>query len=465
VSSAVARRVFPTVAGFVLVAAACARVGLDAAPDGIHKIQHVIVVMQENRSFDNYFGTYPGADGIPMRKNGTPAVCIPDPVLGHCVRPYHDRSVVDDGGPHSAVDAVNDIDGGRMNGFVGAEVAGQGRFCSRRPNDPDCTFTAAGRTPVPDVMGYHTASEIPNYWTYAKDFVLQDHMFEPVASWSLPQHLWMVSGWAADCPTRDPMSCRTAIGFHGAEERLSASTRYPWTDLTSLLHRDGVSWKYYVQPGAQPDCSDDAMFCLPRRQSRGTPGIWNPLPRFEDVHQDGQVGDVVPLHDFYAEAKSGTLPKVSWVVPAQDDSEHPPASVRTGEAHVTGLIDAVMRSPEWDSSAIFLSWDDWGGFYDNVVPPIVDGAGYGLRVPGLVISPYAERARIDHQVLSSDAYLKFIEDDFLGGQRLDPRTDGRPDARPDVRENEPILGNLVADFNFSQPPRPPVLLPKYPTRS
>jgi phospholipase C len=109
-----------------------------------------------------------------------------------------------------------------------------------------------------------------------------------------------------------------------------------------------------------------------------------------------------------------------------------------------------------------LAWDDWGGFYDNVNPPTVDGNGYGLRVPGLVISPYARHGFIDHQVLSFDAYDKFIEDDFLNGQRLDPRTDGRPDPRPDVRENEKILGNLVADFNFHQRPRPPVILPRHP---
>jgi len=121
-----------------------------------------------------------------------------------------------------------------------------------------------------------------------------------------------------------------------------------------------------------------------------------------------------------------------------------------------------MKGPGWDSTAIFLAWDDWGGFYDNVVPPAVDADGYGLRVPALVISPYARKGYIDHQTLSFDAYNKFIEDDFLGGQRLDPATDGRPDRRPTVRENVPVLGNLVQDFDFSQPPQPPVLLPTHP---
>ncbi len=180
------------------------------------------------------------------------------------------------------------------------------------------------------------------------------------------------------------------------------------------------------------------------------------------------AGDLEPaaniqsLSNFFAAAKAGTLPAVSWIDPNGTVSEHPPALVSTGQAYVTGLINAIMQSPDWSTTAIFLSWDDWGGFYDHVVPPHIDNNGLGLRVPGLVISPYAKQGFIDHQILSHDAYNKFIEDDFLGGQRLDPATDGRPDPRPDVREASPILGDLAADFDFSQPPRPPVLLPVHP---
>ncbi len=133
-----------------------------------------------------------------------------------------------------------------------------------------------------------------------------------------------------------------------------------------------------------------------------------------------------------------------------------------GQSYVTSLVNAIMHSPDWDSTAIFLTWDDWGGFYDHVAPPAVDENGYGLRVPGIVISPYAKKGYIDHQTLSFDAYDKFIEDDFLGGQRIDPATDGRPDPRPDVRENEKILGNLANDFDFTQSPRPSVILKVHP---
>jgi phospholipase C len=123
-----------------------------------------------------------------------------------------------------------------------------------------------------------------------------------------------------------------------------------------------------------------------------------------------------------------------------------------------------MQAPDWKSTAIFLAWDDWGGFYDHVVPPRVDANGYGLRVPGLVVSPYARTGYVDHQVLSFDAYLRFIEDDFLGGARLDPATDGRPDPRPTVREDVPVLGDLRRDFDFSRTPQPPLVLPRHPSR-
>jgi phospholipase C len=126
--------------------------------------------------------------------------------------------------------------------------------------------------------------------------------------------------------------------------------------------------------------------------------------------------------------------------------------------HVTSIINAAMKGPDWDSTAVFLTWDDWGGFYDHVRPIRIDRNGYGIRVPGLLISPWARAGTIDHQTLSFDAYLKLIEDLFLGGQRLDPRTDGRPDPRPTVRENAQALGDLLREFSFTQQPLPPLVL-------
>jgi len=466
------RPIIVAVSILALLASTMGRLTIPASGDtvraaqGIHKIKNIVIIMQENRSFDSYFGTYPGADGIPM-KNGVPTVCAPDPRTVTCIKPFYDPHDLNYGGPHSAMDARQDAARGRMDGFIRQERAASDQACQVFFN-PSCGRNSVNNEP-PDVMGYHDARQIPNYWTYARDFVLQDHMFEANASWSLPAHLFMVSEWSARCSrTGDPMSCRNALqrpeGILMSRAPGSAPTRidYAWTDLTYLLHKNHVSWGYYLDQGKQPDCASGAMTCQLRAQYAKVPQIWNPLPYFDTVKQDNQLGNVQPLTNFYPAAARGTLPSVSWIIPNGHDSEHPQGLVSVGQAYVTRLVNTIMQGPNWDSTAIFVAWDDWGGFYDHLAPPRVDRNGYGFRVPGLVISPYARRGYIDHQVLSFDAYAKFIEDDFLGGQRLDPRTDGRPDPRPSVRENASILGDLRADFDFGQTPRPGVLLPVRP---
>ena len=452
-----------------------------ASRTDLQKIKHIVIIMQENRSFDSYFGTFPGADGIKM-VNGVPSVCIPDPQHHTCVRPYHDSNDVNGGGPHSRGAARADINGGKMDGFL--KVAHRGPKGCFDPDNPACVAGTGT-----DVVGYHDAREIPNYWAYAKAFVLQDHMFEPNASWSLPAHLFQVSAWSAKCTEHDnPASCTNALqspgfppdyhpeldaGLIGTWDRFVHALPwnhkppiYAWTDLTYLLHRGHVSWGYFVTPGSEPDCEDDdAISCKAIPQNAKTPGIWNPLPFFDTVRKDGELANIQSIENFYKNARAGTLPAISWVVPSGPESEHPSAPISRGQAFVTGLINAVMTGPDWGSTAIFLAWDDWGGFYDHVVPPSVDRNGYGLRVPAMVISPYAKRGYVDHQTLSFDAYLKFIEDVFLNGQRLDPKTDGRPDPRPTVRENVPQLGDLANDFDFTQAPLPPLILVPFPKLS
>src|SRR5438445_8804349 len=291
-------------------------------------------------------------------------------------------------------------------------------------------------------------------------------MFESVGSWSPIAHLYMVSAWSASCSQKGrPASCNTDIGGSFAENEAQPGTQandYPWTDITYMLHRQNVTWAYYVAEGIQPDGADGQTICLGRPQEAHKPDIWNPLPGFDTVRSDHELRNVQPLGGLFGALKSGRLPSVSWVVPDDTHSEHPSSSVHIGQAYVTRIVNAIMQSSAWNSTAIFLAWDDWGGFYDHVAPPMVDAQGYEIRVPGLVISPYAKRGYIDHQVLSFDAYLKFIEDDFLNGARLDPKTDGRPDPRPDVRETASVLGDLTADFDFTQSPRPPTVLPESP---
>ena len=195
-----------------------------------------------------------------------------------------------------------------------------------------------------------------------------------MSSWSEPDHLFLVSAWSARCAGKSAKTCvNNIIGPYNVNrfdtavrDELTTGTTsidLAWTDITWLLHLDGVSWAYYVQTGTQPDCANDsALTCSQPAQSYETPGIWNPLPLFTDVQQDGQLGNIEPLNSYFLAAQQGTLPAVSWVTPAQADSEHPPGSVHTGQAYVTAVINAAMESPDWLLAAIFLELDDWGGF-------------------------------------------------------------------------------------------------------
>ena len=288
-------------------------------------------------------------------------------------------------------------------------------------------------------MSYHDGSQIPNYWAYARNFVLQDHMFEPNWGWSLPAHLWLVSGWSAQC--RNPYrasTCTTNLAprMDGGREPLRRHPHgplYGWTDLTYLLHKYTVTWASYVEKGAAPDCLAGPIRCYTRLKGTSDAGDVESARRTSptSARTTRAPASQEPLKRFYSAASERHLPNVSWVTPDWADSNHPGAPIGQGQAWVTRLVNAVMKGPDWKSTAIFLAWDDWGGFYDHVRPPRVDGNGYGLRVPALVISPYAKRGYVDHQTLSFDAYLKFIEDDFLGGRRLEPQD--RRAARPPPR--------------------------------
>ena len=436
---------------------------------GIFNLDHLIFIVMENRSFDHYFGTFPGADGFPRDAQGRIDVCVPDPDRpGVCHRPYHDTNTFEQAGPHGEIASDIDINGGRMDGFVRA-LRAIGNGCMSHPDEFACKQSKDGPQGQPDVMGYHTAAEIPNYWAYAKTFTLHDRMFAPTDSWTLPAHLFLVSGWSATCPDLDDtMSCSSDQKFPGGiwaktgKQWIPADggpRPYIWGDITWMLYTHGISWSYYVGPGTcvAPPCED--------LMGIETAPVQNPLPGFLSVQATGQLSEIRPNTEFFRDAKTGDLPSVSWVMPVVDRAEHPPDNIQDGMSWVTKIVNAVMQGPAWERSAIFLIWDDWGGFYDHVEPPVVDENGWGLRVPSMVISPWAKPGFIDHQVLSYDAYLKLIEDRFLGGARLDPATDGWPDSRPTVRENVTILGDLAGDFDFSQQPLPPLILDLWPLRS
>ena len=444
------------------------------AADGIaNPIQHVIIIMQENRSFDSYFGTYPGAHGTPG------GVCLPidmtDPKKG-CAAPFHDPHDMNAGGPHFAGAAQADLDDGitktSMDGFVAQQWASLGTKCSK--DSPACGADRWGILRH-DAIGFHDSREIPNYWAYAQHFVLQDSLFESERSWSLPSHLGLVSEWVAQCTNKTVAStCTTA----NEVSKPGANTQYPWVNLFQLLDVNKVSWKYYLGKGSEPDCDDGEMTCAPHLQVPHVPSIWNPGPYFSWVKSFPQSyleTHNPSLDQFLIDVNNGALPHVAWIVPADSYSEHPPNGVTAGMEFVTSVINAVMQSPYWHNTAIFLTWDDWGGFYDHVAPPNVDRnqtkypiEGYGLRVPGLMISAYAKAGTIDHAVYSFDSFATFFENLFIAGARLNPAEMGNPDSRPDIRDavttvtfpngaTAPV-GNLLNEFDFTQSPLPPLVL-------
>jgi len=441
-------------------------------------LKHIIIIVQENRSFDSYFGTFPGANGFPA---GT---CVPlDPrnTAEGCVAPFHDPHDANAGGPHRANDQQADLDDGittnKADGFVYQQTNDTLLNCTS-PAQAHCSAEYEGRTRH-DVMGYHDSNEIPNYWKYAKNFVLQDNMFESVRSWSWPSHQYLASEWEATCT--DDMEASTCTTENDGGNGPDASTNLPWANLYQLLDVHGVSWKYYVASGDTPDCDDGEMDCPPKSQSNTVPSGYNPPRYFGYVKAQGAdylATHNPPLEQFYADVQAGTLPQVSWMIPENGISEHPSSSVTAGMEYVTSLINTIMQSPYWQDTAIFLTWDDFGGFYDHVAPPDVDMnmsaqpiQGYGIRVPGIVISAYAKK-KVDHSLYSMDSYAHFIEDVFMGGARLDPAALGNPDSRPDIRDAltsvtlqdgtvEPI-GDLMNDFNFDRAAlRKPMVLSTY----
>ena len=367
-----------------------------AAPPGLSKIQHFVFIMQENRSFDHYFGTYPGVEGIP------PGVCVPNVGGQPCVAPFHDTAAVNQGGTHMWADALNCINGGLMNGFMQGAIG------------------------TPDVMGWHDYHELANYWNYAQLYVLQDRLFESITSYSLPAHLYMLAAQSG--------------GYTGNGQAIPQSYAFP--EITLLLGSGKIDWKYYVNRGATPGAADG--YPEDPSDNETTYTIWNPLPAFPAVKNDPtQFGRLTNAAQFYTDAQNGALPQVSWIIPNLNLSEHPPANITTGSNYITGLVNAVMNSPQWSSTAIFIAWDDWGGFYDHVTPPMVDQYGLGIRVPGLVISPYARQGYIDHKTYSFESWLKLVEERF----GVLPMT-GRDNTANDMSDA----------FDFTQQPRAPMVL-------
>ena len=270
--------------------------------------------------------------------------------------------------------------------------------------------------PTPDwvlnTLSYYDWHEIPNYWEYARRYVLCDAFFSSLAGPSEPNHLYTVAAKSGGLVNNPPPNIDGQDGV------------YTFPTMAELLEQSHVSWKYYDE---KPN---------PRRHS-----LWNPMPGFRQFQQSPELmSHLVGLNQFYQDAKSGKLPEVCWIVPTLIDSEHPPADSACGMRHVTDLVNAIMRSDAWKDTVIILTWDDYGGFYDHVAPPSVDQFGYGPRVPTLVISPFARPGFICHTHFDFTSPLKLIEERF----GLKPLTSRDGSAR-----------DMLDCFDFQQNPTPP----------
>jgi phospholipase C len=380
------------------------------------KIEHVVFIIKENRTFDTLFGTFPGADGA---TSGT--TCD-----GQTMPLVHATDRVADAG-HSFTDGITAIDGGRMDCF--------------------------------DPLGFvqYQQRDIPNYWRYAQTFTLADRFFTSIYGPTGVEHLWTFAaqsdrfvdherpgqfgtGRREFCDDPFELAYALPVMDRAQQEKVFAleeqgatgavqvesmfQPRWPCTDVMVLpdrLRAAGISWKDYLGPNE-----------------------WvQPLRMVRHVRFSSMYDNVVPWTEFLTDLKSGDLPSVSWLTPPFAQSDHPPASLCEGENWTVQALNALMRSPEWASTAVILTWDDFGGFYDHVPPPHVDLYGLGPRVPALIISPYARSGYIDSTQYEFASVLRFIETIF----------DVPPLTSRDASSND-----MLGAFDFSQQPLAPLVL-------
>jgi len=364
-------------------------------------IQHLVVLMQENHTFDNYFGTYPGVNGLP---EGTKMPVDPNNPAAGYITPWHIGNATITDLNHNVSTFKQQYNNGKMDGFVSALNA--------RNQDGKLA------------MGYYDDQDLPYYWNLADNYVLFDNFFSSAKDGSGSNHMYWVAGVAPAAPKGGNLQDVLA-NLPTIFDRLQAA---------------GVSWKFYVQ-NYDPTITYRDLGTNGNRESQV---IWVPLLNFDRFIDDPTLSShIVDLNQYYDDLHNNTLPAVSYIVPS-GASEHPPSSLASGQRFVKAILQELMRSSTWDSSAFILAYDDWGGWYDHVAPPQVDKYGYGFRVPMILVSPYAKSGYIDHTVLDFTSMLKFIEQNW----------NIAPLAERDTNAN-----NFLSAFDFSQSARLPIFLP------
>ena len=409
-----------------------------SSPPPSSKIQHVVILLQENRSFNNIFMGFPGADTSTTgkcreytNKQYKETFC-----KGGQVVTLHRITLQTTGVPEGGTDIqhdhkgfVQEYDGGAMDGFDTLTYGTTGG-----PGLPAGTYPYA----------YVKRSEVRPYWDMASRYALADHMFSTGTTDSFVAHQEIVAGTTrlnsheslTDTPSQLPWGCDSSRGTKTTLILTSGRVllnRGPFPCLTQyksladVLDAAGLTWRYYVQSldSSSPyfDISGEA---------------WNGFDPIKAVRYSADWKNIsIPDKNILNDIKSGTLPHVSWVIPYVIDSDHPVSGTNTGPSWVSAVVNAIGHSQYWDSTAVVILWDDWGGFYDPVPPPQLDYTSLGFRVPMIVVSPYARRHYVSKTQYEFGSVLKFIEQNF-GTASL-----GATDAR----------ANSIGDiFNFGQPP-------------
>jgi phospholipase C len=406
------------------------------------QISHVVIIVQENRSFENFFAGYPHANapmyGCGHLRTGAAATSLAQETsnsgcpYGDDTIPLHQITFQSEPNPeHEFQSAIVDWHNGHMDGF-----------------------THWGATPKRKTAAYAyiERSQVATYWDMAQNYVLADEMFPTEFGPSWTAHLTLVAG-------TDSLSDRSALANFPdgksncrAEKGTKTTTvdtnrkihndtgPYPcldqFTTMAQLLDTAGVSWKYYAN-------------------TRLKAFIWSPFAAIKYVYHgaDWTNNIITPQTQILKDIAKNRLPAVSWVTPAKVDSDHPAARSDTGPSWVASIVNAIGASSYWNTTAIVVVWDDWGGFYDNGPPPQLDYRGLGIRVPCLIVSPYAKAGHVVHTAFEFGSILKFIEEMF-GLPPLGPASAGYTDTR---------ANSISTAFDFRRPPRPFVhISAKYP---
>jgi phospholipase C len=377
-------------------------------------IKHIVIMIQENRTFDDLFSTFPGSDGSTIGlHDGKPFHNTPMPLIGQDLNHIHSGF-------------ETEYDGGKMDGFdkVHFGASGQG--------PPAGTYA----------LSYVDPSYVRPYWALAQQYALADHMFQTQGSGSFTAHQDLIRGNTAindhesliDFPSRGPWGCDAGASAHTSlftdtEQYLFNKGPAPCLDymtLRDLLDAKNVSWKYDVPP------------LIPG----GSGYLWNAFDAIRAVRYGNDATEwknnvIMPETGVFKQISNGQLANVTWVIPSAQNSDHP-YSIDHGPQWVAQVVNAIGKSQYWNSTAIIVTWDDWGGWFDHVSPPQLDYQGLGFRVPMIVISPYSKPSYVSHTQYEFASILKFVEDNWNLGR---------------IGVNDVRSASIADCFNFSQAPR------------